>query len=145
MAKAKTTEIMTRPTPTKRSFPDMVDATEPYEMTVTLKHVKGAITSDKQNCAGARCIKDSVGVEDAWVTRTRTYILFEDGRMVRYANPVALEKTIDGFDSTGFFMPGTYKLVPPVPSQALGTKKGDNVKDNSRPHLTRQRPVHALR
>jgi hypothetical protein len=90
--------------------------TEPYnfeEFEVTADDVRGSVVADPENCAAARACKRIPGVKQAWVFRTRTVLLREDGTAVRYKNPASLRKTVEGYDVTaGLFPPGTYKLRP---------------------------------
>jgi hypothetical protein len=90
--------------------------TEPYgfaEFEVTPDDVRGSVVADPENCAAARACKRLPGVKQAWVFRTRTVLLRDDGTAVRFKNPAALQKTVEGYDATaGLFPPGVYKLRP---------------------------------
>lgn len=108
--------------PTRRSHPELEDALEPYTFTVTYKeHVKGSVVGDTQRCAAAKALSSQPGVKNAWVTRLRTYIEFEDGMVLKFRNPENVRKAVDGFDGTaGLFPPGTYRLFPVNPGDRVG-------------------------
>jgi hypothetical protein len=93
-----------------------LEITEPYgfaEFEVTPDDVRGSVVADPENCAAARACKRLPGVKQAWVFRTRTVLLREDGTAVRFKNPASLQRTVEGYDaSAGMFPPGTYKLRP---------------------------------
>lgn len=93
-----------------------LEITEPYsfeEFEVTADDVRGSVVADPENCAAAKACKRIPGVKQAWVFRTRTVLLREDGTAVRYKNPAALKRTVEGYDVTaGLFPPGAYKLRP---------------------------------
>lgn len=126
----------------------LVDATEPLTFTVEPQHAKGSIVGDPENCAGACALRSIPGVTHAWVRRSTTWLQMEDGRVVRYRNPRALQTAVENFDSTsGLFPPGQYVLRVYGKSQKLvnqrkrprGNRTGDV------PKLSRKRPAHAMR
>jgi hypothetical protein len=128
------------------------DANFSIQFTVTREDCKGSVVSDACKCASAVAIKRQLdkAVLEVWVKRTRTFIEYKDGRILRFANPVDLQKTIENYDVTaGLFPPGDYVLTP-IP---LSDRKGERAKRGAyftshqskgiRKHRTR--PAFALR
>ena len=131
------------PTMANKSKYRLKDATAPLLFTVEKQHAKGSIVGDPENCAGACALKSIPGIKYAWVKRSTTIIEFEDGSLIRYRNPSAMQKAVEGFDlSAGIFPPGVYKLIPFSPSQRIGAMNGLPRTWTSK---GRKKPVHVLR
>lgn len=137
--------------PTRKTHPHLVDACEPYEFTVTIGDIKGAVCGDKERCAGARAIKRDPNVKDAHLCRTAIVIEYNDDSVVRYMSPKKLTDSIDRFDNQtydenlGIFPAGKYKLRAPSPSQQLGAQRAPRNTDPSKPKKPRKRSSIALR
>lgn len=110
--------------PTRRSHPELEDALESFVFTVTYKeHVKGSVVGDTQRCAAARALSSQPGIKNAWVTRLRTFIEFDDGMLLKYRNPTNVERAVDNYDGTaGLFPPGTYVLTPVNAANRIGAR-----------------------
>lgn len=109
---------------------------EPYtdrEFTVTEDDVRGSVVANPEACAAARACTRLEGIVAAWVFRTRTLLLREDGVVERYKNPASLTRTIEGYDSTaGYFPPGTYNLRPINPGSRVEKRKVLNAANPNR-------------
>ena len=128
--------------PNKATHPHLEDATEPFLMQVRREHVRGSVVMDIHACAGARALQSVPHVVDAWVMKSRTFIEFDDGRLLRYQNPHPLRKIVNGFDSTaGLFPEGDYMLAPVQPSARNGavryTRGGGHKADRNDPARVR--------
>ena len=100
---------------------EVVDATKPAFIHITLNDVKKGGIKDPYSCAAARaCIRD-LHLTAAKVHVGRMY-LRKGNKWVRYMTPQSLRTEIVSFDRGGGFAAGDYKLSPPPPSGALGVK-----------------------
>lgn len=123
------------------------------EFTVTTENVRGSVVADPENCAAAKACAQLDGIEHAWVYRTRTILLRDDGSYVRYKNPASLTRTVEGYDaSAGVFPPGTYKLNPINRGSRAERRAQLNAKNPKRqnrgirPHRQpKERPNHVIR
>jgi len=122
---------MTKPYNSKKLT--VYEPQEGSEFEVTADDVRGSVVADPENCAAARACKRLPGVKQAWVFRTRTILLREDGIAVRYKNPNGLRRMVEGFDMTaGLFPPGTYKLAPINEGSRMEKRKALNQKNPKR-------------
>jgi hypothetical protein len=52
--------------------------------TIALKHMKGAVIADPENCSGARCLKDRPDIDWAYLGAAKAFVAFTDGRLRRF-------------------------------------------------------------
>ena len=133
--------------PTLRGYPNLKPGKAPLKFKVEPKDAIGSRVAHKTDCAGARALRRIPGIEKAWVSRSRTVILWKSGRMEKFQNPSSLQKAVDKFDATaGMFPPGEYILKPLDKNNLPGARHqyaGAGVK--VRPSKSRQKPPHVLR
>jgi hypothetical protein len=130
--------------------PRVEDATEGVEFLVSRKHVKGSVVGDPHSCAGSCALRDMEDVKDAWVMRSRTFLLMEDGRILRFLNPTILQRAVENFDgSAGLFPEGIYHLRPVTPSQKSDAVRKRNARrpdgGNRKPASPKGSPRRKLR
>jgi hypothetical protein len=98
---------------------------------------------DPQRCAAAKAACREPGVIEARVYRTRTFLLFQNGRgkkfWKRFQTPQSLRGEMIAFDRGGSFQPDDYKLGVITPSQKLGTVRV-NHKSGRPPHKKKITP-----
>jgi hypothetical protein len=99
----------------------VVDAIKPLDVTITPRDIRDGDNKDPRACAAARALKREQGATDARVHIGRTYLKIEN-QWIRYFTPQAMRTEIITFDRGGQFMPGTYRLTPPPPSERLGKR-----------------------
>jgi len=134
--------------PTKASHKNLEYATEPFFFTVELSDVIGSTVGDYNKCAAARACRSMKNIEDAWVSRDRTVLLFTNGKLLKYQNPELLTAAVDQYDKTaGMFPPGNYRLRCVSTKQRSGGKDGSGThkKDGTRPHLSKPRKTYGVR
>ena len=134
--------------PTIKSHPNLQAALVPFPFTVSKEDVKGSRVAHKTECAGARALCSIPGIEKAWVSRTRTVILFTSGIMLKWTNPVKLERAVDQYDGTaGLFPVGEYILRPLRKTDRPGVRhqRKDNRGTRRSVPKTRKKPAHVIR
>lgn len=101
-----------------------VDATDGLNLKVTQKMAQISDQDRPDTCLIARAIDVSVdGDIQPFVFPSTTHIVNHDEKIItRYKNGSDTKALIREFDATGHVVPGTYKLYPPPPSQALELK-----------------------
>lgn len=127
------------------------DLTEDLIFEVLPVDAKGSRVGDPEECAGACALRRIPYVQHAWVQRSTTTLLLEDGTVVRGENAAEMQATVEGYDSTaGLFPPGKYRIKAPCPAH---TEKGQRERNErnkynrngSRPASSRKRKVNVLR
>ena len=123
-----------------------------FDFIVGVENAIGSIVGDHASCAAACALKKRKDIAGAWVMRTRTYIEFIDGRILRYLNPAPLQRAVEQFDLTaGLFPPGKYRLLPVQYSQTSEARRDrprsytGAVDEGLRQIKRRSRPAYALR
>lgn len=102
----------------------------------------GAVQCCPHRCAGHNALMRLSGVKDAWVGAARTWIEYEDGRVLKFRNPEALKNGQTGFDQGYSFPPGDYDVRTIEPSSRKGARKhraNNGAKEVIR--LQRKRPI----
>lgn len=119
-----------------------VEATSPLIIEVTKEDVFNAKPENPNACAIACSVRRTYG--DVHVGRTRAMILRAvKGQIFAFWYVLAkkAQKSVASFDDTGKFPPGTYKLLPPPPSQKLEAKRGDKRIRKSKNILKRKKTI----
>lgn len=57
---------------------------EGFSAIIGLKHMKGAVIGDPENCSGARCLKDIPEIGWCYVGASTAFVAFADGRKRRF-------------------------------------------------------------
>lgn len=133
--------------PTRVTHPHLEDGVGEYTFEVTKDHLKGSRVADYEECAGACALKALPGIKNAWVMRTRTFLEYEDGTVLKWRNPKKLQTAIERFDSTaGLFPPGTYVLRETAEKDRAGASHQPPVPvPHNRGTSARKYPSYALR
>lgn len=118
--------------------PFVIDATEPLEFEVRddPKWLKGLTLGDESNCPASKACTDLPEVAKAFIVRKYAYVVFNDGRQVRYEHNGLIPKA---FDHNIMTPAGIYSLKPVVPSHRGGNGTGHikTSKDGSDPRAPR--------
>lgn len=107
--------------------PYVENADQPITVPITInpRTVKACVTGDPNSCVFAKQIKKMPGIHDVLVMTTTTYVMFADGRQVKYMNPEALVSAIREYDGKGTpvgFRSGDYTLRAPRERERVGTQ-----------------------
>jgi hypothetical protein len=100
-------------------FPDITtveDSRKPMAIAVTARDERKAKPGNPAQCAVACAAKRTVpGLRGALINKTSSYLIYQDGRAVRYRTPVSTYAKIIAFDMAGIAEKGIYTLgaVPP--------------------------------
>jgi len=139
-------ELRPKQKPTLQTHPHLEDARDPFVFIVE-GVIPDTVVGDIAQCAGACALRLMPGVKDARVLRSRTFIEFDDGRLVKFQNALPLNRAVTGFDSTnGYFPPGEYKLLPCDKNNRVGQPRPRGARDGSKTtDASRTRPIYAVR
>ena len=97
----------------------VVDSRRKAVVNVTKADIKRGSRKDPNSCAVVlACIRD-LGVDDALVHSTRTY-LRKGSKWTRYFTPNSVRSETVAFDRGGAFEPGQYALLPIPPTLRTG-------------------------
>lgn len=127
----------------------VIDATVPLTVIIN-KQDTHAVRKNPKKCAIAQsCVRKGLDVR---VHLTRVYVKRGD-KWRRYVMSPSMRTEVVAFDRGGDFQPGTYRLMPPPPTQKLGVDRGPNkTRRNAYPKFrqvkhrfenVRQSPPHA--
>jgi len=100
----------------------VVEATDEFLVTVTLKDGINGNPKDPLNCALAISCKRQPGITWAEINRTRALVGWGDV-IYRYDIPKSTQVLLAAYDITGEFPPGEYWFVPPAPSSQLAARR----------------------
>ena len=103
----------------------VVDAINPLTFTVTPRDVERGRVNNPQACAIAIACRRELHSRHARVHLNVTYVKNKD-HWLRYMTPRSVRTEIVAFDRGGLFAPGTYTLMPPILSTALGSGRSGN-------------------
>jgi hypothetical protein len=120
----------------RRLFPNVttcVDATTPAVIEVERRDVTAARRMEADGCAMAKAICRERKADGAAVGLTFSYII-EGNKATRYETPASVAREITSFDRSEIFEPGTYQLVPVVPSHRMGRAKPESSGSNTNRH-----------
>ncbi|SRR6266576_1645105 len=109
----------------RRYFPqveEVEDGLKPIEVEVTAKDSKSATVRNHEGCAMAVACKRLTKADGVIVSITTAYVI-KGKTATRYNVPMAVQKEIVSFDREAGFAPGSYSLVPQVPSRRLDEPK----------------------
>lgn len=103
------------------------DATESKLLHVQTRDRKKAVPKDPFNCAMAQACKREWKATEAWIGKTRAYVL-HGTHLLRFAVPASVYREQTSFDRHADFAGGTYRLSRVAPTQlsshSLGGRRG---------------------
>lgn len=115
----------------------VLDAKRPLDLHITSRDCNGGDPKRPETCAAAKAIRREHQVIDCKVHLSRVYVRQNKGNWTRYQTPPALQREIVTFDRGGVFEPGTYTLIPIVPSErARRGKRGGSKPRKARGNAT---------
>lgn len=119
-----------------------VEATAPLIIEVTKEDIFNAKRENPNACAIACSVRRTYG--DVHVGRSRAMILRAvKGKIFAFWYVLAkkAQKSVAALDNKGAFPAGTYKLLPPSPSQRLEAKRGDKRDRTSKKIVKRKKTI----
>lgn len=127
-------------------FPDIVtaeDSKTSIGIVVTDAHIKAAVPGNPAQCAVAKAVSTLPGLRGGFIGRTTSWLVFRDGRAVRYRTPVSTYAKILAFDMAGKAEPGIYTLshVPPAHLMAEMRRRNQISETQRARRARRKRPV----
>lgn len=109
------------------SWSDVRDATDALTFTVPDDPIflRGCVIGDGSACTGSKAVRMLEGVSAAYIGAAAAYVIFDDGRVLRYDHAGIIPKAQDRLTMPP---PGSYKLRPPRKSNSLGKPQGPSAR-----------------
>jgi hypothetical protein len=121
------------------------DATKSLEIQVESKDVKSSSVRNHKECALAHACKRLQDVDGVIMSVSTAYIIKGD-IAYRYQVPETASREIVSFDRDAGFMPGTYQLVKPYPTNRIGAeRRSTKPKKRTRASLVRRHVTEGIR
>jgi hypothetical protein len=121
--------------PTRKSYPEMEDATEYLFWDQELDDRQGAVQMHENHCQIAEAIKRChPEMEQVWVKVSRIAARYQDGSVKVWVVPTALRSRIQAFDQGGRISDGSYFALPISPSHTKEATAAATLAYKKRPH-----------
>jgi hypothetical protein len=89
---------------------------------VGLKHMKGAVIGDPENCSGSRCLNDMPEIDWTYIGATTGFVAFTDGRLRRFM----VNGIPSGQDRTMNIAGEEIRLRPPARTETISFQRKRN-------------------